>query len=89
MMEKSIHSPENAAFLAALKRTRKRAGLSQADLAERLQETQSWVSKCERGERRLDLLEVRALCRAIGVSFLQFAAEVDAELQRLEQKATT
>ena len=86
-MDKTIHSPENETFLAALKRARLRAGLSQAEVGERLKETQSWISKVERGERRLDLLEVRAFCRAIGVPFLDFAAEVDRELEELEPGA--
>jgi hypothetical protein len=47
-------------------------------LAARLGETQSFVSKCERGERRLDILEIRAFCLAIGIPLSDF-------IRRLEQ----
>jgi transcriptional regulator with XRE-family HTH domain len=40
--------------------------MSQVDLAERLRRPQSWVSKIEIGERRLDLEELRQVCEAIG-----------------------
>jgi hypothetical protein len=43
-----------AVFLQTLKAAREKAGLTQAQLAKRLGETQTFVSKCERGERRID-----------------------------------
>jgi transcriptional regulator with XRE-family HTH domain len=83
-MEKSIYSEEYQLFLRRLREARRAAGLTQIDLAERLgaRATQSFVSKCERGERRMDVAEVRAFCRAIGVSFATFTAAVDDELNR-------
>jgi len=48
------------------------AGLRQEDLAKRLGTPQSFVSKYESGERRLDLVEVRRICQAIGVSLSDF-----------------
>jgi transcriptional regulator with XRE-family HTH domain len=48
------------------------AGLRQGDLADRLKQTQSFVSKYESGERRLDLLELQQICRAVGLSLAQF-----------------
>ena len=79
-MEKSIFTREYKTFLTHLRAVRERAGLTQEDLADRLNETQSFVSKCERGERRLDLIEVRAVCQAMGVSFPKFAAELEIQL---------
>ncbi len=79
-MQKSIHSPQYRTFLRLLREARERAGLTQEELARLLGETQSFVSKCERGERRLDMTEVRAFCRAIGISFRGFAAHLDAEI---------
>lgn len=49
-------------------------GLTQEDVADRLGSTQSFVSKCERGERRLDLVEVQSWCVAIGVPLSHFVA---------------
>ncbi|WP_416244295.1 helix-turn-helix domain-containing protein [Azospira sp. APE16] len=47
-------------------------------MAQRLGETQSFVSKCERGERRLDVIEFRAWSRALGFSLQEIT-------ERLEQ----
>jgi transcriptional regulator with XRE-family HTH domain len=76
-MEKSVSSNDYALFLGQLKGARKKAGLTQRQLAELLGKTQSFVSKCERGERRLDIVEVRAICVALGVPFSFFAEQLD------------
>lgn len=81
-MEKSVISRDYSLFLEHLKNARKKAGLTQEQLAELLGETQSFVSKCERGERRLDIVEVRAFCDALGVPFLSFATQLDKILTR-------
>lgn len=72
-MQKSIVTPGYRAFLALLKGARKAAGVTQAQLASRLDETQTFVSKCERGERRLDIVETQTWLAALGVSFVGFA----------------
>ena len=79
-MDKSIFTRDYETFLRRLRDARRRAGLTQAQLAERLGQTQSFVSKRERGERRLDLVEARAFCAAMGVSFADFIAAFDAEV---------
>lgn len=73
-MEKSIYSREYSLFLEQLRKAREEKGLTQTELAERLGQTQSFVSKVERGERRIDIVELRAFCSAIGISFSQFVA---------------
>lgn len=75
-MEKTIFSKDYSILLRELRKARKRSGLSQEELAGRLGESQSFVSKCERGERRLDVVELRSFCNAIGVSFLDFMTQV-------------
>jgi transcriptional regulator with XRE-family HTH domain len=50
-------------FLERLKRARIEAGLTQSDVARHLRRPQSFVSKAESGERRLDLVEVDELAR--------------------------
>lgn len=59
-------------LLALLRDVRKEAGLRQTDLAEKLDKPQSYVSKYESGERRLDLLELEEVCQAIGVRLKVF-----------------
>ncbi len=71
-MQKSISSQAYARFLECLKETREAAGLTQADLADRLGQTQSFVSKCERGERRVDIVELREMCIAAGTTLEKF-----------------
>lgn len=60
----SIHSPDHQRLVALLRQIREEAGLRQIDLAERLDRHQSFVSKYETGERRLDLVELRDICWA-------------------------
>lgn len=76
-MDKSITSREYGIFLREFRGARKRAGVSQTKLAERVGETQSFVSKCERGERRLDVIELRLMCQAIGVPLTVFIEQLD------------
>jgi transcriptional regulator with XRE-family HTH domain len=56
----------NRAIVAALVRQRKVAGITQTDIARALGGDQPYVSKLERGERRLDVVDYLRYCRAIG-----------------------
>lgn len=74
-VEKSIYTPDHQRLCQHLRQLRKDRGLTQGELAERLEVNQTFVSKYERGERRLDLLELRQVCRALDVSLVDVAAE--------------
>jgi len=50
-------------------------GVSQVELAERLENTQTFVSKCERGERRIDAVELVEFAEALGVPPLELSGE--------------
>ena len=63
-----------------LRELRREAGLRQVDLAKLLDRPQSYVSKIESGERRLDVLELREVCRATGTSLVQFTERLEAAL---------
>ena len=67
-------------FLRELRAARRRGGLTQVDLAEKIGETQSFISKCERGERRIDVVELRSFCRAFGASLSAFIQGLDRKL---------
>jgi transcriptional regulator with XRE-family HTH domain len=82
-MDKSIATREYRLFLRLLRKARKNSSVTQTQMAARLGETQSWISKCERGERRLDIVEARSFCAAIGVSFAEFAAEFHAKAAKI------
>lgn len=62
---KSVHSDAQKAFGQLLLETRKRAGLTQWEVAERLKKPQSFVAKYESGERRIDVLEFLVIARAL------------------------
>jgi transcriptional regulator with XRE-family HTH domain len=64
-----------------LREVRSSAELKQADLAKRIGADQSFVSRYERGERRLDLVELQAICEACGVTLSAFVAEFEADLR--------
>lgn len=65
-------------FVAGLLRdARIGAGLTQTEVAGRLGVPQSFVSKYETGERRLDLEEVQAICRVLGLSLVEFAVALE------------
>jgi transcriptional regulator with XRE-family HTH domain len=57
--------------MALLREVRQEAGLRQSELAERLGRPQSYVSKYENGDRRLDLVELRELTDALGVDLVR------------------
>jgi transcriptional regulator with XRE-family HTH domain len=65
---RSASDPKYIEFIARLRAARKAASLSQAELARRLGKPQSFVSKLETCERRIDLLEVLAICDALGIA---------------------
>ena len=67
-------SEEYQTFLQVLIDQRIGAGLTQADVAEKLRKPQSFVSKYERGERRLDFVEALQVSQALGLDPRQLFA---------------
>ena len=81
-MSKFIHSQPQDRLCAALKAARKKAGLTQVELARRLGMYRSFVSKYEKGERRLDVIEFLAVTEAIGVDAGEILAELGTGVRR-------
>lgn len=73
------HKARYARLLELLRQIRIEAGLRQVDLAKRLRQPQSFVSKYESGERRLDLLELQNICLAVGISLSDFVGRFEGE----------
>jgi len=69
-MAKSIYSAGQRRLQKLLRQVREEAELTQTDLAARLRKPQSFVSKYESGERRLDLVELNQICGEIGISLV-------------------
>lgn len=70
--QKSLYSAEYESFLVLLRAAREAAGLTQIETARRLKRPQSFVSKCESGERRVDVVELNHFCCVYGVSAATF-----------------
>ena len=81
-MEKSLYTSQQQKLQDLLRQIRVEAGLRQVDLAEKLGEPQSFVSKYEIGERRLDILEIRAICEAVGITLEEFAQKLEESLAK-------
>jgi transcriptional regulator with XRE-family HTH domain len=63
VMKKSVYSKRYKRFIEALKQARFSADLTQHQAATLLKKHQSFVSKCESGERRVDIVELLEFCR--------------------------
>ncbi len=55
---------------------------TQTELALKLRRPQTYVSKYERGERRLDLMELYDICNACGVTLIELVKRVESDLQK-------
>jgi transcriptional regulator with XRE-family HTH domain len=85
-MEKSgprltANRKQQKALLLLLRELRTQAGLRQIDVARSLGKPQAFVSYYESGARRLDLLELRQICKIFGVSLLDFVRKFEKMLQ--------
>lgn len=81
-MKKSIHTRDYEVFRRQLREARERAGITQVELAAKLETTQSFVSKVELGDSRLDVIQLRAILDAIGVRLADFIDQLEKELNR-------
>ncbi|WP_417850264.1 helix-turn-helix domain-containing protein [Thalassoglobus sp.] len=76
-MEKNLYTARQQKLLSLLRETRSRAGLRQEDVAIQLNRPQSFVSKYESGERRLDILELYDVCEVLGIKLSDFAMTLE------------
>lgn len=82
---KKIQRTDYRALRACLKEMRKKSGLTQIQLAEAIGADQSDISKIERGERRLDVVELIYVCRALGITTEAFIAALEGHLEGDDQ----
>lgn len=71
-----VQQSQQKAVGEALSAARERVGLTQAQLAARLRKPQSFVSNYERGQRRIDVLELIRIASTLGVDPVKVFAEV-------------
>jgi len=72
------------ALQRALREARQAAGLTQVEVAQRLRQPQSYVSKFEAGTRRLDLVELVTVCAVLGVGIQSLVDIIEKEPTRDE-----
>lgn len=82
-MKKSIHSNEYDVVLKKLTEMRESAGMTQRDLAEKLDRENSFVWRIEHGERRLDVVEFFWVCEALGFDAKTVYAELASAFTKL------
>lgn len=76
-MKKSRHSKRYQRLLIALRSARKEAGLTQKDAAAKFGAHASFISKCESGERRIDVVELVDFCRLYRTSLAELLARAE------------
>ena len=81
-MPNPLHDPRYATFRAMLVAERERSGLTQIEIAARLGKPQSYVSKYERGERRLDFIEYMDVANALKIDPLAFFEQISEKIGR-------
>jgi len=62
-MSKTIYSKDHKYIVEQLKKARKEAGLEQVEVAKLLGKTQSYISKIESGQRRIDIITSKELAK--------------------------
>lgn len=80
-MEKTIFSREYKETVEILRGLREASGLTQVELADELGVTQSFVSKIERGERILDIIQLRTVCHVLGTTLPAFVRSLEKNLK--------
>lgn len=81
-MSKSMFTNEYTVFRDLLRKLRAEKGFTQVQLSEALGMPQSFVSKYETGERRLDVIELRDVCQSLNVTLSAFAKKLETELSK-------
>jgi transcriptional regulator with XRE-family HTH domain len=80
-VKKNIYTKQRTQLVTLLRELRVEAGLTQTELAARIEKDQTFVSKFESGERRVDVLEIREICLALGITLEQFARRLEKALK--------
>lgn len=72
MLDERGYQERYRQFLTRLQEARRQTGLTQVEAARRLGKPQSFVSKCESGERRVDFVKLLAMAELYGVDISFF-----------------
>lgn len=81
-MRSPLHSEKYQLFLEELQALRAEAGLSQMELADKIQVGQDLISRSETGHRRVDVFELALWTHACGTTLEAFVKKLDERIQR-------
>jgi transcriptional regulator with XRE-family HTH domain len=79
-MRKTIHSRSHHILIAKIRALRESFGLTQKELADKIGVDQTFISKIETGDRRVDLIELREICLSLGTSLEDFIKSLEADI---------
>ena len=85
-MGRTLYTQEQRLLVALLRELREEAGLRQVDVADALDRPQSYVSKYEAGDRRLDFVELHAITQALGTDLVDLATRFQKRLKRARRR---
>lgn len=78
----NIYEPCYEIFVDCLKDFRFQSKMTQQELASLLGYAQSYISKYEQGQKRLDIVEIRNICNILGISLVEFVTEYESRLKK-------
>ena len=74
-MPKSIHDQRYIEVISLMRQAREASGRTQGEIAQMLGRPQSYISKVETCERRIDVIELLQLCRVVGITLAEILPE--------------
>lgn len=80
MSIKTIYTKEYRILLRMLKSKRQQKRISQENMAKKIGVPQSFISKIESGERRIDVMELFHYCEVLGIEIIQFITDLIKEI---------
>lgn len=89
VMPNTIYRPEHKALVELIREVRRSAGLTQAEVSQKMGLSQSNVSDLERGTRRLDVIELRDLANICGTTLSDVVAELETRLTKKRASQTS
>lgn len=85
-MAKSIYDINHQILCDLLYRLRLNSGLKQSDLANKLNVPQSYISKIENCQRRVDIIELKNICKVYDLTLIEFIQKYEEELNGAKSK---
>ncbi len=80
-LKKTINAKEYHKVISLLRECRESKNITQKNLADKIGSDQTFISKIEIGERRLDIIELRVFCEALGITLTDFVSQLEFKIK--------